>query len=173
MKIYTKMGDSGETGLLGGVRVPKNDPRIEALGSVDVLNAWLGVCAEGAVIPEKLRREQNHLFDLGAELAHPRKVAEDTFDAEILILETEIDAWEADLEPLRNFILPGGCSASANLHYARALCRTAERRLLDLGQGVYWPTHVRYLNRLSDWMFVAARWSGYKQGVEDVLWTKR
>lgn len=173
MKIYTKTGDSGETGLLGGVRVPKNDPRIEALGTVDMLNAWLGVCAENAVLAEEIRREQNHLFDLGAELAHPRAEPTESCEADIARLEAEIDAWEQDLEPLRNFILPGGCPSSANLHYARALCRTAERRLLDLGVGVFWPTHVRYLNRLSDWMFVAARWSGYKSGVSDVLWTKR
>ena len=182
MKIYTRTGDDGTTGLIGGRRVSKADLRIDCYGTVDELNAAIGVAAvaAGAELAAQLRAVQNDLFVLGSHLASP---ADDTKAAASLPpldesiagrLEAEIDAAEACLPPLRQFILPGGSEASARLHLARTVCRRAERLAVALAaEAPVPPTTVRYLNRLSDWLFVMARRANREAGVEDVPWVHR
>ena len=181
MKIYTKTGDSGDTGLFGGPRVAKDAPRIEAYGTVDELNSVLGVVrshdAPGP-IDELLARIQNELFNLGAQLATPNPSAHQTSligPAHIAGLEAAIDHWEAGLEPLKQFILPGGMPAGAALHLARTVCRRAERRLVTLMHGSVEPIAedlLIYLNRLSDLLFVLARAVNHLGGSGDVPWQK-
>jgi len=183
-KIYTRTGDSGETVLLGGRRVRKDDPRVEAFGSVDELNAALGIVrAELARLPQDpadvnnlLGVVQHRLFDLGAELATPQPDASRTgcvADADVAELEAAIDRLESDLAPLRAFILPGGCQASAQLHLARCVCRRAERRVVYLASRESVRGEViRFLNRLSDLLFVLARSVNRTAGEPDVLWRK-
>lgn len=179
MKLYTKTGDDGETGLFGGPRVRKNSPRIEAYGTVDELNAVVGVVrthGPPADLDELLARIQNELFDLGAELATPEPakfgIAGAT-DAHVAALEREIDRYEAELEPLRQFILPGGTPAAAALHLARVVCRRAERCVVTLTETeALSPNTVIYLNRLSDLLFVLARAANRRAGVADVPWRK-
>ncbi|MHB1036033.1 MAG: cob(I)yrinic acid a,c-diamide adenosyltransferase [Pirellulales bacterium] len=181
MKIYTKTGDQGETGLLGGVRVPKNSPRIEACGAVDELNAILGV-ARGEGLPEEIERllasVQNALFDLGAELSalEPATQGIPRIGPEhIAALEAAIDLYDARLEPLRQFILPGGTRAAAFLHFARTVCRRAERRVVSLvraSKARVSPDLVAYLNRLGDLLFVLARSVNAEAGRPDVPWRK-
>lgn len=168
MKIYTRTGDLGETSLFGGARISKNDPRIEAYGTVDELNACLGVARASwpdGSIDAQLADIQGDLFDLGAHLAAP---GSNRFigvpELRMAELERLIDAMEAELEPLKSFILPGGSLAAAQLHVARTVCRRAERLLVTLGEDVV------YLNRLSDYLFVAARFANKSQGVADVPW---
>ncbi|MFH2204724.1 MAG: cob(I)yrinic acid a,c-diamide adenosyltransferase [Elusimicrobiota bacterium] len=179
MKIYTKTGDRGSTGLIGGRRVAKTHPRIEACGAVDELNAFLGDAL--AVVPHNrvykpLRRDlldiQAELFTSGALLASPaRRQAPDA--AKTARLEARIDAMSADLTPLRNFIFPGGSPAGARLHICRAVCRRAERAVLRLGRGEA-PHGVRvYLNRLSDYLFTAARWVNAKSRRAETRWKRR
>ncbi|MBU6428802.1 MAG: cob(I)yrinic acid a,c-diamide adenosyltransferase [Cyanobacteria bacterium REEB65] len=166
MKIYTKTGDAGLTGLIGGERVRKDDPRVVAYGTVDELNAGLGLALAFLTTDFESDRAlllqiQRVLFDLGAELATPpgaRKARWELDESEILRLERAIDDMEAQLEPLRNFILPGGCPAGAALHLARTIARRAERDVVALAtdQGVE-PKLLQYLNRLSDFLFVASR----------------
>lgn len=179
MKIYTKTGDSGLTGLFGGPRVRKDAPRIEAYGTVDELNAVLGaVRCESlpADIDAALARIQSELFDLGAELAtpDPAKFNLHVIDApQIEQLEREIDLHEATLEPLRQFILPGGTRSAAQLHLARTVARRAERLLVSLSASeTIDPALVIYLNRLSDWLFVMARSVNRSAGVADVPWQR-
>ena len=183
MKIYTRTGDDGTTGLFGGQRVPKSDPRIECYGTVDELNATIGLAATavevGPGLVNKLRQVQNELFVIGSHLATPesdtRRLARlpDLDDAAIARLEAEIDGAEAELPPLKNFILPGGAEAAARLHVARTVCRRAERLLVAFAASQAVDAVIlRYFNRLSDWLFVYARWSNHKQGVADVPWTK-
>lgn len=178
MKIYTKTGDSGETGLFGGGRVSKDHPRVDAYGAVDELNAALGLAA-CAVDQEDLRRAlesvQSELFVLGADLATPDGVQSTAVvrleDHHVTALEHQIDAWEAALPPLTSFILPGGTEAAARLHLARTICRRAERRVTALGhQEHLGELPVRYLNRLSDWLFVLARTANARAGVPDRPW---
>ena len=164
MKIYTKTGDTGETGLFGGPRVPKDDPRIEAYGTIDELNAILGVArAERprADFDEVLNRIQHDLFALGAELATPDPAAKgiDAIKAEhIAWQEEQIDQFEEQLEPLTQFILPGGTRAAALLHAARCVCRRAERHIVSLSRHASInPQLIAYVNRLSDLLFVLAR----------------
>ena len=180
--IYTKTGDDGTTGLFGGQRVSKADLRVEAYGNVDELNAVLGVArthsrtAEFEVILAGL---QNTLFTLGSDLATPN--ASDTQMGKITVprvtaehvapLEILIDTWEADLPPLTQFILPGGSPLAASLHHARTVCRRAERGVVALAsQETVNPEVVRYLNRLSDALFVLARLANYRQGLSDIVW---
>ena len=177
MKIYTKTGDDGGTGLFGGPRVRKNDPRIEAYGTVDELNAVLGVVRTHEVpgdIDQLLQQMQNELFDLGAELATPEperfglKLLGDTH---IEQLEQAIDRHEAELEPLKQFILPGGTPAAAALHLARTVCRRAERMLVEFNDSTPISRNtIIYLNRLSDLLFVLARVVNHRAGLADVPW---
>jgi cob(I)alamin adenosyltransferase len=179
MKIYTKTGDDGETGLFGGPRVRKNSPRIEAYGTVDELNAVVGMVRTHGLpadLDELLARIQNELFDLGAQLATPDPakfgIAGAT-EAHIAGLERAIDAFETELEPLRQFILPGGTPAAAGMHLARTVCRRAERCVVTLTETeTISPTAVIYLNRLSDLLFVLARAANRRAGVGDVPWKK-
>ncbi len=179
MKIYTKSGDDGSTGLLSNRRVGKDDPRIEAYGTIDELNAVLGIArAEGldAASDASIRQIQDDLFAVGSALADPNP--DGPFHASVTAehaarLEGWIDAMEAELPPLTRFILPGGSSAAAQLHLARTVCRRAERLVVGLGHlpGEHVPRELLiYLNRLSDFLFVAARAVNARAGVPDVLW---
>lgn len=181
MKIYTKTGDDGTTGLFGGARVKKASARVEAYGTVDELNAALGV-ARATGLPEltemTLARTQIDLFTLGAELAcvpgKEAKLAMRLLDeADAARLEQDIDATEATLMPLQTFILPGGSPQAAALHVARTVCRRAERALLALDDAPPRPLLVVYLNRLSDLLFVLSRHANAAAHVADVPWTPR
>ncbi|MBD8705198.1 cob(I)yrinic acid a,c-diamide adenosyltransferase [Pseudomonas sp. CFBP 13711] len=179
-KIYTRTGDTGETGLGDGRRVPKDHPRVEAIGEVDSLNSQVGVLLAGlsaAVATHPALQEvidvlapcQHRLFDLGGELAMPEYQALNA--AEIDRLETAIDHWNEELGPLENFILPGGSTLIAQAHVCRSLARTAERRCQHLNAveplaGV----GLAYINRLSDLLFVAARIIARREGVAEILW---
>jgi cob(I)alamin adenosyltransferase len=177
-RIYTRGGDAGETSLGSGERVPKDDARIEAAGDVDELNALLGVALTRGAPADPLRQVQNDLFDLGADLSTPDTGATLPYEplriiaAQVTRLETEIDALNADLDPLRSFVLPGGGGAAAALHIARTIARRAERQMVELarmeGETVSREA-LAYINRLSDFLFVAARWTNDK-GKSDVLW---
>jgi cob(I)alamin adenosyltransferase len=174
MKIYTKTGDDGTTGLLGGRRVAKSDERIDCIGLVDELNAALGWVAAAGDVEVGV---QNDLFLIGSHLA----IAEDGVtpghlppltEEMVTRLEKGIDAFEAELSPLKTFILPGGCELAARLHLARTVCRRAERRLVAFAADHAVPgLVVIYLNRLSDWLFVQARWANKQAKVADVPWT--
>jgi len=172
-RIYTKTGDDGETGLFGGSRVPKDDVRVTAYGEVDELNAAVGFAA--SLEPESLDAAfletiQRDLFTIGAELAkapsEPR-----IGDPQIGMLEHMIDGHEAKLEPLKNFILPGGTPKAAAFHLARTVCRRAERAVVSLArEQKISPSIVKYLNRLSDLLFVLARATNAQAGRPDVTW---
>ncbi|HRE60333.1 MAG TPA: cob(I)yrinic acid a,c-diamide adenosyltransferase [Micropepsaceae bacterium] len=182
-RIYTKTGDGGETALGTGKRVPKDDPRIEAYGTVDETNAVIGVArlSAAANLDVMLARIQNDLFDLGADLAVPEEEGQSferltVTDAQVTRLEREIDAMNGELAPLRSFVLPGGSPAAAHLHVARTVCRRAERLTVTLSRAEKVnPAAIRYLNRLSDFLFVAARFANLPgpglTGPGDVLWT--
>ena len=171
-RIYTRTGDDGTTGLTDGSRVPKDDPRIEAIGAVDELNSGIGVllCETlPAEIRDCLTGIQHRLFDIGGELSIPGHV---TLAGEnVAGLEQQLDALNADLPALREFILPGGTRAAALCHVARATCRRAERRVFTLATtaGVN-PATSHYLNRLSDLLFVMARHLNHEAGEPDVFW---
>jgi cob(I)alamin adenosyltransferase len=177
MRIYTKTGDEGETGLCGGSRVPKNHPRIRACGEVDELNAVIAVARShgpSAAMDRVLERIQRDLFDLGADLAteNPDAAARPRIAAEhARRLEADIDRCDGLLPPLRQFILPGGSPLAAHLHLARAVCRRAERAIVTLSQsrGVT-ADAIIYLNRLSDLLFVMARTANVEASVPDVIW---
>lgn len=163
MRIYTKTGDQGETGLFGGGRVKKDDPRVEAYGTVDELNSVLGVAIAGLPggledIRGELERVQRELFDVGAMLATPagKSVRWNLEEAHVSRLEESIDRLEAGLPPLKTFILPSGAEAGAMLHLARTVARRAERRVVAI-QDEADALVIRYLNRLSDFLFVLAR----------------
>jgi|SRR5690606_15693155 len=182
MKIYTRTGDDGTTGLFGGARVQKMDPRVEAYGTVDETNSILGLARAAGVgggLDTSLARIQVELFVLGAELAcTPGKEEKLTLErieaSHIEQLELEIDGLEATLEPLKNFILPGGSQAGAFLHQARCVCRRAERRTLEARQlSPVRSEVVHYLNRLSDLLFVQARAANQHHAVPDVPWVPR
>ena len=185
-RIYTKGGDQGETSLVNGRRVSKADPKVSAFGEVDELNALVGVARVSAEelaethpsmaeFARTLLRVQHELFNLGSTLAtdpgalHPRqpRVAE----SDVLELERDLDAKNAKLGPLRSFVLPGGCRLSAELHVCRTVCRRAERAVVALGaREEVDPWAVRYLNRLSDALFVWSRWACAELGVEETTW---
>jgi cob(I)alamin adenosyltransferase len=190
-RVYTRRGDRGETDLVGGERVAKDGPRIEAYGTVDELNAALGLvrartvgarargrgAAAARELDDVLRRLQNELFDLGGELATPAEVFRPGMfrigDTEVRALEATMDRCQKDLAPLKSFVLPGGGEVSALLHVARTVCRRAERAVLrlmraeDIGE---WP--LAYLNRLSDLLFVLSRWIGHHRGEREYLWER-
>ena len=181
MRIYTRTGDEGTTGLFGGGRVPKDDPRVDAYGEVDELNAVVGLAVAIAPLPridDVLIPIQRDLFSLGAILATPNldkmheQLAKARVDeARIAELEAAIDAGEAELEPLRAFILPGGTPKSAALHVARTVCRRAERRVVHVSNSISIPPLVTvYLNRLSDLLFVLARVANRRAGAAELTW---
>lgn len=181
MKIYTKTGDTGSTGLFGGPRVFKDDDRIEAYGTIDELNAALGVVRASGLdsdLDAQLSQLQSELFSIGAELATP---APDARGMRLIGLEHTarleqwIDEHEATLEPLRHFILPAGSLAAAQLHLARAICRRAERRVVSLMRGPEASVSadlLSYLNRLSDLLFVLSRVANARQGCAEIRWVK-
>ena len=179
MKIYTKTGDDGTTGLFGGGRVPKDSVRIEAYGTVDELNSTLGIARanlEDKVLSDLLERIQQNLFVLGADLATPLDSRSNyeiprIDEKDVRDLEVAIDENEAHLTPLKRFILPGGSSAAAYLHLARTVCRRAERLLVSLSREQEIGTSdIIFLNRLSDLLFVLARRTNQIAGVPDVEW---
>ncbi|TWU00897.1 cob(I)yrinic acid a,c-diamide adenosyltransferase [Stieleria varia] len=181
MKIYTRTGDAGSTGLFGGPRVSKDDDRIESYGTVDELNATLGAARAAGLsseIDRQLDQIQHELFSIGAELATPdpdqhgmRLIG----PSHIERLEGWIDSHEEALEPLKHFILPGGTAAASMVHLARAICRRAERRVVTLsgheGAGIS-ETLIVYLNRLSDYLFVLSRVINHESGVAEVQWVR-
>ncbi len=176
MKIYTRTGDQGETGLFGGGRVRKDNLRVRAYGEVDELNALLGVIrATGidATLDLALERVQNELFVVGSDLATPGEAKYiPRMDTEhVEMLEQDIDRFESELEPLKQFILPGGTLTAAYLHLARTVCRRAERAVVSLhNEEPLTPAVMLYLNRLSDWLFVLARLVNVRANQPDVPW---
>jgi cob(I)alamin adenosyltransferase len=187
-RVYTRTGDKGDTALVGGRRVPKDSARIEAYGTIDELNAIIGLArvfnaeqlesgASHRWLDEVLRRLQNELFDLGSELATPEDAAyEGMFrvgPGEVTALERLMDGCQKELEPLKSFVLPGGGRVGGFLHQARTVCRRAERRILALSRAEpvgEWP--LRYVNRLSDLLFVLSRWAGKHLGEREYLWER-
>lgn len=184
-KIYTRAGDAGETALGSGERVSKASPRIEAYGTVDETNALIGLARLHAAAPRLARldamlaRIQNELFDLGADLCVPGRGGKPEQEplrmtaGQATRLEKEIDALNADLAPLRSFVLPGGHPAAAFLHQARTVCRRAERLMVALRNSDNEPVSeaaLAYANRLSDFLFVASRWANHAMGESDILW---
>ena len=181
-KVYTRTGDGGDTGLGGGQRVPKDSLRITAYGTVDELSSVLGVARSGGLdgaLEESLLRIQNELFHLGSDLCVLEEDKESmpvpTIEARhVEALETLMDTLSEELEPLANFLLPGGSPGAAQLHVARTVCRRAERELISLArEEAVGPFTVQYLNRLSDALFVMARYQNLKAGAPDVLWDSR
>ena len=187
-RVYTRTGDLGDTALVGGTRVPKDSPRIVAYGTIDELNAVVGLArtfnaerldqgAHARWLDDTLRRIQDELFDLGSELATPPDASyEGMFrvgEAEVTALEQLMDQCQKDLEPLKSFVLPGGGRVNAFLHQARTVCRRAEREVLVLSRAEpigEWP--LRYVNRLSDVFFVLSRWVAKHLGEQEYLWER-
>lgn len=177
MPIYTRTGDKGETSLFGGKRVSKAAKRVEAYGTIDELNSCLGSAlsflpSSQKRLRSKLLKIQNNLLLLGSTLANPNSLPL-SLEEEIKDLEKEIDLMTAQMPPLRNFILPGGSKAGSLLHLARTVCRRAERRLVNLAEtesvdkGI-----VKYINRLSDFLFTAGRFVNHKKGEKETIWQK-
>ena len=181
MKVYTRRGDSGETDLFGGERVAKDDARVETYGVVDELNSVIGVAAAASGekdLKDASQKIQSELFDLGAHLATPEAAHREKYSVpapsadDVTALEQWIDRLEGELEPVKTFILPGGTPAAAAFHQARTVCRRAERAAVSLARGADLdPLAVRYLNRLSDLLFVMARIENRRAGQPDVPWT--
>ena len=187
-KVYTRTGDKGETALVGGKRVPKDSARIDAYGSIDELNSILGLArafneeklnaaSAHQFLDRILRQIQDELFDLGSELATPHDFSYDGMyrvgQNEVKKLEQIIDECQKDLEPLKSFILPGGGRIAAYLHQCRTVCRRAERDILRLSRAEplsEWP--LKYVNRLSDLLFVLSRWIGKQTGEPEYLWQR-
>lgn len=177
MPIYTKFGDKGKTALIGGDVVPKNDLRVEAYGSVDELNAMLGMLlsfSDLEVINSTLSGVQDDLFVIGAELATRGVKAKSLSPLRMSRLEAEIDSLEADLPPLKHFILPGGSKTASLLHLSRTVCRRAERRVVALASiEKVNPDTIIYLNRLGDLLFTLARLANRKKRVDETIWSGR
>ena len=181
-KIYTRTGDKGETGLGDGSRINKDDSRVHAMGSVDELNSWIGLLVEQLISANEpgltpmagfLRGCQHRVFDLGGEISIPGYQI--ITQAHVEKIETELDALNQHLQPLENFILPGGSALIAQAHLARSICRRAERDLVTLQNEPEQSTNpegLQFLNRLSDYLFVLARYIAREQNVEEVLWQK-
>lgn len=181
-KVYTRTGDEGTTSLGTGERVSKDSARLEAYGTVDELNSSIGVAIASGLVPalaEALARVQNELFHLGADLCVPegdkmRMPVPQIGAAHVAALEELMDRLSEELVPLDNFILPGGSAGAAHLHVARTVCRRAERLVVTLaGKETIGAHAIPYLNRLSDALFVMARYENRKRGVKDVLWDSR
>jgi len=182
MKIYTKTGDKGQTALIGGRRVSKADLRIDAYGTVDELNAWIGLVRDQAVNAlrkDLLKEIQDRLFTIGAELAtDPEKAPKQAMPAivpnDVTLLEEAMDAMDAELPELRAFVLPGGHEAVSFCHLARTVCRRAERLAIALNDSSpVDPLVIQYLNRLSDYLFVLSRKMAQELGAEEVAWKPR
>lgn len=191
MKIYTKVGDAGQTSLFGGTKVSKADLRIRAYGGLDELNAFLGLAVTElssgdfpAEIQKRLQRVQEELFQLGAELATPpgKNVGIPLIDEnDVKQLEIEIDEMDERLAPMKNFILPGGTKFAAFTHVARTVCRRTERDLVSLEHSLQEanppqslrPVVIQYINRLSDYLFVTARWINFLSNVQELPWKPR
>jgi cob(I)alamin adenosyltransferase len=182
-KIYTKTGDKGNTSLIGGTKVPKNDLRIETYGTVDELNSWIGLIND-QLNREEFRNElkdiQDRLFTIGSALAcdaekEPKMILPDLHASDIQLLEIKIDEMTAQLPPMKSFILPGGHVTVSSIHICRCVCRRAERLAVSMQQhGLFVEQLViQYLNRLSDYLFVLARYAAQKSGVEEIPWKPR
>ena len=183
LKIYTKTGDDGTTSLIGGTKVRKSHLRIEAYGTVDELNSYLGLCIDLLTDPtgqQTLREAQDRLFTIGSALAcdpvkEPGMKLPDLKDTDIRLLETEIDRMTQELPPMKNFILPGGHPTLSHLHIARCVCRRTERHCVRLeleGEEVA-PLIIQYLNRLSDYLFVLSRYAGQQLNIPEIPWKPR
>lgn len=183
MKIYTKTGDAGKTSLLGGTKVSKGDLRIEAYGSVDELNAYVGLLWDHVNeddVKRILKEIQDRLFTIGSELAvDPNKKMDmplpDLHESDIELLEKEMDRMDATLPVMKHFILPGGAPVISYAHLARTVCRRAERNCIRLHdeEGHVSPLIIKYLNRLSDYFFMVARYIGHVNGIPEIAWRAR
>lgn len=181
MKIYTKKGDKGMTSLIGGTRVLKSDLRIETYGTVDELNAYIGLIRSQQIdrqIEEALKEIQDRLFTIGSSLAADPEKSKmkipDLHDTDIVYLEAEMDRMNETLPPLKHFVLPGGSTTVSYLHIARCVCRRAERLCVALGaQSFVEERVIRYLNRLSDYLFMASRRIAQDEGTEEFIWIPR
>jgi cob(I)alamin adenosyltransferase len=182
-KIYTKSGDKGTTSLIGGTKVPKSHLRIEAYGTVDELNSYIGLCkdlCEDKHSIEVLQEIQDRLFTVGSSLAcdpekEPKIRIPDLHEEDINMLEKEIDGMNESIPPMKSFILPGGNPIISNIHIARCVCRRAERGCvrLELESGELEPVILKYLNRLSDYLFVLARYMAFLMKIQEIPWKPR
>lgn len=177
MKIYTKTGDKGQTSLIGGIRVPKHHVRIEAYGTVDELNSWIGLVRSFKTDKEvdlQLNDVQHQLFNIGSLLASTpdsKMNLPQVNESSIETLEKEIDRMELSLKPLKNFILPGGSTEIAQIHVTRCVCRRAERLVVALSESeAVDDLAIKFLNRLSDYLFILGRYHATKNNVEEILW---
>jgi cob(I)alamin adenosyltransferase len=183
-KIYTKTGDKGSTGLIGGTKVPKSHSRIEAYGTVDELSSWIGLCKDLLITDndaqQLLQEVQDRLFTMNSSLAcdpekEPKLLIPDLKEEDITLLEKEMDRMNEVIPPMKSFILPGGHPTLSQLHIARCVCRRAERccvRLAQEGEPVE-GIILKYLNRLSDYLFVLARYAGHQLNIEEIPWKPR
>jgi cob(I)alamin adenosyltransferase len=182
-KIYTKTGDLGKTSLIGGTKVPKNNIRIESYGTVDELNSFIGLTADQVTqqpVKDILKEIQDRLFTIGSSLAcdpdkEPKLKIPDLKESDITLLEHEIDKMNEELEEMKSFILPGGHVAISTAHITRCVCRRAERICVNMMENDLFvdPLVIKYLNRLSDYLFVLARYIGHLLGVQDIPWKPR
>jgi cob(I)alamin adenosyltransferase len=182
-RIYTKTGDKGATALIGGTRVPKSDLRIETYGTTDELNSWIGYISDqldDLAIKEELKEIQDRLFTIGSSLAtdgekEPKMKLPDLVDPDISFLESRIDFMTAALPPMKSFILPGGHMAVSSIHIGRCVCRRAERLAVNMQQHELFVDErvIRYLNRLSDYLFTLARYAGKILNVNEIPWKPR
>ena len=182
-KIYTKTGDLGKTSLIGGTKVPKNNIRIESYGTVDELNSFIGLTADHITrqpLKDILKEIQDRLFTIGSSLAcdpdkEPKLKIPDLKESDITLLEHEIDKMNEELEEMKSFILPGGHVAISTAHITRCVCRRAERICVNMMENDLFvdPLVIKYLNRLSDYLFVLARYIGHLLGVQDIPWKPR
>ena len=183
LKIYTKTGDKGNTSLIGGTKVPKNDIRIETYGTVDELTSWIGLINDQLKDEEfktELKEIQDRLFTIGSSLAtdaekEPKMKLPDLHTSDIEMLEKKIDDMTAQLPPMKSFILPGGHVAVSSIHIVRCVCRRAERLAVDMQQHELFIDEkiIQYLNRLSDYLFTLARYTAQKLGAEEIPWKPR
>ncbi len=183
IKIYTKTGDLGKTSLIGGTKVPKSHLRIESYGTVDELNSYIGLasdCLQDATSKATLKEIQDRLFTIGSSLAcdpdkEPLMKLPDLKETDIVFLETEIDRMNETLPVMKNFILPGGHVAVSTLHVVRCICRRAERACVNMQEHEMFvpPLVIKYLNRLSDYLFVLARYIGHQLHIDEITWTPR
>jgi cob(I)alamin adenosyltransferase len=183
IKIYTKTGDLGKTSLIGGTKVPKNNIRIDAYGTIDELNSFIGLTADQLTHDHSklvLKEIQDRLFTIGSSLAcdpdkEPKLKIPDLKEKDIKLLENEIDKMNEDLAEMKSFILPGGHVAISTTHVTRCVCRRAERICVNMKENEFFvdPLVIKYLNRLSDYLFVLARYIGHLLGVKDIPWKPR